>query len=310
VSAVEVEQPVAAVETARRGYWRASARRFVRLKVPLAALCVLVLLGVVGGLAHRIVPGGWNPVQLGAGLQNAPPTLHHGWARWMGTDNVGRSVLQRTIWGLHFTLISALFGALLAAAIGLVMGSLAAVSRGFVEAVIMSIADFTTTFPVLVTIIAAFAYLQPLTETKAIIVFAAYLWAFVARVVRARLSALGSETFVEAARALGASELRVLVRHLLPNAAGALIVATTSLFGQIVLIEATAEFFGFGINSLIRPTLGNLIAETTQSGIGSFNFLNLGWWTWTTPSVVLVMLLVSVNLLGDGLAAALDPRSR
>jgi peptide/nickel transport system permease protein len=310
VSAVEVERPVASPRTVGRGYWRASGRRFLRQKVAVAALCLLVLLAVLGGFAHRLVPLGWDSIHLADAQVNQPPKLHHGWSLWMGTDNVGRSVLQRTVWGLHFTLISAFFGALAAAAIGVVMGSIASIRRGLVESVIMSIADFTTTFPVLVTIIAAFAYLEPLTETKAILVFALYLWAFVARVVRARLGALSAETFVEAARALGASELRVLVRHLLPNAAGSLIVATTSLFGQIVLIEATAEFFGFGVNSLNRPTLGNLIAETTQSGIGKFNFLGLGWWNWTTPAIVLVLLLVSVNLLGDGLAAALDPRSR
>lgn len=310
MSAVEAEQPIAYAHPVGRGYWRASGRRFFRQKVPVAALCLLVLLALVGGFAHRIVPHGWNGVHLGAAWENHPPTLQHGWSLWMGTDNVGRSALERTIWGLHFTLIAAFFGALAATAIGVVLGSIASLVGGVVESVIMSVADFTTTFPVLVTIIAAFAYLLPLTETKAILVFAVYLWAFVARVVRSRLRALGAETFVEAARALGASELRVLVRHLLPNAAGALIVATTSLFGQIVLIEATAEFFGFGINSLTRPTLGNLIAEATQSGIGTFNFLDLGWWTWTTPGIALVLLLVSVNLLGDGLAAALDPRSR
>jgi ABC-type dipeptide/oligopeptide/nickel transport system permease subunit len=211
---------------------------------------------------------------------------------------------------LHYTLIAALFATLLAAALGFVVGAVAALRRGAVDTVVMSVADFTTTFPVLMTIIAAFAYLKPLTETKAVLVFAFYLWAFVARVVRSRLSALSAETFVEAARALGASERRILVRHLLPNASGSIIVATTSLFGQILLIEATAEFFGYGINSLVRPTLGNLIADSSSSGIGPFNFLGLGWWTWSTPAIALVLLLVSVNLLGDGLAAALDPRSR
>jgi peptide/nickel transport system permease protein len=310
MSAVEAEQPLAYPHPVGRGYWRASALRFFRQPVPVAALCLLVLLALVGGFAHRIVPLGWNGVHLNAGWENHPPALHHGWSLWMGTDNIGRSALERTIWGLHFTLIGAFLGALAAATIGIFLGSVAALVGGVVESVVMSVADFTTTFPVLVTIIAAFAYLQPLTETKAVLVFALYMWAFVARVVRSRLTALGAETFVEAARALGASELRVLVRHLLPNAAGALIVATTSLFGQIVLIEATAEFFGFGITSLTRPTLGNLIAEASQSGIGKFNFLGLGWWTWTTPAIALVLLLVSVNLLGDGLAAALDPRSR
>jgi peptide/nickel transport system permease protein len=311
VSAVEVERPAGAPSfVVSRGYWRASTRRFFRQPVAVSALVLLVALYLLGAFAHEIVPGGWNDIYLGAQWQNHPPTLGHGWLRWLGTDNIGRSSIERTIWGLHYSETSALLGALIAALIGVAMGSVAAVHGGLVDAVIMRFADFTTTFPVLIMMIAAFSYLEPITVTKATLVFAFYLWAFVARVVRTRVRVLATEDFAEAARAMGASELRVLVRHLLPNAAGAVIVATTSLVGQIVLVEATAEFFGFGVNSLIRPTLGNLIAETTQSGIGRFNYLSLGWWTWATPAAALVLVLVSVNLLGDGLARALDPRGR
>lgn len=311
MSAVEIDETMPVEErVVSRGYWRTSARRFVREPVSVGALLLLIALIVVGALAHRLAPLGWNDIYLGSEWQNHPPTTGHGWLRWLGTDNIGRSSIARTLYGLHYTLVSAVFGALLAAAIGVVTGSLAAVYGGLGDGVIMRLADFATTFPVLVMMIAAFSYLQPITVTKATLVFAAYLWAFVARVVRTRLRAVAAEEFVEAARALGASDLRILLRHLLPNAAGSIIVATTSLVGQIVLVEATAEFFGFGVNSLIRPTLGNLIAEATQSGIGRFNVLALGWWTWCTPAIALVLLLVAVNLVGDGLAAALDPRAR
>ena len=311
MNAVEVEP--AALQSARvvsRGYWRASGRRFLRQPIAVSALVLLITLFVVGALAQRIAPLGWNDLYLGGEWQNHAPITGHGWLRWLGTDNIGRSSIARTLWGLHFTERAALYGALLASLIGIAMGSIAAMYGGIVDAVIMRFADFATTFPVIVTIIAAFSYLQPVTVTKATLVFAFYLWAFVARVVRTRIRSIEAEPFVEAARALGASDLRLLLRHLLPNAAGSIIVATTSLVGQIVLVEATAEFFGFGVNSLVRPTLGNLIAEATQSGIGRFNVLSLGWWTWTTPAIVLVLLLVSVNLLGDGLAAALDPRAQ
>jgi peptide/nickel transport system permease protein len=311
MSAVGVGERLAAPEVlVSRGYWRASGRRFFRQPIAVSALVLLVALVVSGVLARRLAPLGWNDLYLGAEWQNHPPVTGHGWLRWMGTDNIGRSAIARSIWGLHYTLTSAFLGALLASAIGIVMGSISAIYGGVADAVIMRFADFATTFPVIVTIIAAFSYLQPVTVAKATLLFAFYLWAFVARVVRTRIRSIEAEPFVEAARALGASDLRLLLRHLLPNAAGSIIVATTSLVGQIVLVEATAEFFGFGVNSLVRPTLGNLIAEATQSGIGRFNVLSLGWLTWTTPAIVLVLLLVSVNLLGDGLAAALDPRAQ
>jgi peptide/nickel transport system permease protein len=309
VTVVEVEQAAQETPVYARGYWRASGRRFVRQPVAVGALLLLIALAVVGALAHRVAPAGWNDIYLDPRWRNHAPAFHHGWLRWMGTDNIGRSALERTIWGLHYTLVAAFLGAVFAAAIGLVAGSLAALYGGLLDAVIMRFADFATTFPVLVTMIAAFAYLAPITVAKATLVFAFYLWAFVARVVRTRIRLIQAEPFVEAARAVGASDLRLLFRHLLPNAAGSLIVATTSLVGQIVLVESTAEFFGFGVNSLVRPTLGNLIAESTQSGIGRFNVLALGWWSWTTPAIALVLLLVSVNLLGDGLANALNPRS-
>src|SRR5207248_3684628 len=122
-------------------------------------------------------------------------------------------------------------------------------------------------------------------------------------------ASLRPEEFVQAERSLGATDRRIFFRHILPNAAGTVIVVATAVLGQIVLIEATAEFFGFGVVSLIRPTLGNLIAETVSSGIGAYSALALGWWVWTAPATVLVLILVCVNLVGDGFDAALNPRA-
>ena len=309
MTAYEVETRAVEEAPRTRGYWTTAGRRLLRQPLTLTALVVLIAIFVAGALAHHIAPGGWNNLYLDAASQNQGPTLHP-WHRLLGTDHLGRSVLDRTIWGLHFSETAAIYGAVIATFLGVVIGAVAGMFGGVFDNVLMRFADFATTFPVIVTIIVAFSYFSPITVTKATLVFAFYLWAFVARVVLTRIRSIEAEPFVEAARALGASDLRLLLRHLLPNAAGSIIVATTSLVGQIVLVEATAEFFGFGVNSLVRPTLGNLIAEATQSGIGRFNVLSLGWWTWTTPAIVLVLLLVSVNLLGDGLAAALDPRAQ
>ena len=293
-----------------RGYWETSTRRLLRQRVSVVALVVLAVLLLIGAFPGTFARTGWNDIHLEDNSWiNAGPTLSHGWARLGGTDNIGRSEVQRAVWGLHDSETTAVEGALLAALIGLVLGSLAALYGGVVDTVIMRIADFATTFPVLITMIAAFVLLQPITLTRAILIFAFYLWGYVARVVRARIRTLLPEEFVDAARALGASDLRILVRHLWPNALGALIIVTTSLIGQILLVEATAEYFGFGVNSLVRPTLGNLVADATQGGINRFNQLGLGWWTWVTPAAALVLVLVCLNLLGDGLERALDPRA-
>jgi peptide/nickel transport system permease protein len=283
-------------------------RRLVSQPVTAAALVVLVAIFTAGALANRIVPQRWNDLNLSARWQNHPPTA--AWPHLMGTDNIGRDVLVRTIWGLHYTEASALLGALLATAVGLCIGAVAAFQGGWLDAVLMRLADLAATFPVIVVMIIVFFFLEPLTVAKATLILGLYLSSFVARTVRARFLSLGEEEFVDAARALGASNVRILVRHLLPNAAGTLVVAATAMVGQIVLVEATAEFFGFGISSLLRPTLGNLVAEAASTGIGANNQLGLGWWVWATPATLLVAVLVCVNLVGDGLTEALDPRTR
>ena len=282
-------------------------RRVVSQPVTVAALVVLAAIFTAGALANRIVPQRWNDLNLSAQWQNHPPTAS--WPHLMGTDNIGRDVLVRTIWGLHYTETSALLGALLATVAGLCIGALAAFYGGWLDAALMRLADLAATFPVIVVMIIVFFFLEPLTVAKTTLILGLYLSSFVARTVRASFLSLGKEEFVEAARALGASNARILARHLLPNAAGTLVVAATAMVGQIVLVEATAEFFGFGISSLLRPTLGNLVAEAASTGIGANNQLGLGWWVWATPATLLVAILVCVNLVGDGLTEALDPRT-
>lgn len=292
----------------RRGYWAQTLRRFRREPLTLVACVVLLALFVTGALAPQLVPQGWNDLHLATRWQNHAPTLSGG--NLFGTDNIGRSVLVRTLWGLHDSEQVALVGALLATILGVLAGTLAGLSGGWIDVLLMRAADVVTGFPVLVLMLVVFSLIHQVTVWDATLVFAFSLWTLVARVVRARIVALLPEEFVQAARALGASDRHIFFRHLLPNAAGAITVAATSLVGQIVLVEATAEFFGFGVASLIRPTLGNLIADATASGIGPYNDLGLGWWTWVGPGAMLVLTLLCVNLVGDGLDTALDPLSR
>jgi peptide/nickel transport system permease protein len=282
--------------------------RLRRQPTTVGAFAVLLALFVAGALAHVLAPTGWNLINLAPRWQNHAPTFAGG--HLLGTDNIGRDVLVRSLWGLHYTEQTALVGASIATVIGTAAGLLAGYYAGWGDAVLMRVADFVTGFPVIVLMIALFTYLEPVSVWKATFVFAFSMWAIAARLVRARVAALAPEEFVQAARSLGASDARILLRHLLPNAAGTVVVTATSLVGQIVLIEATTEFFGFGVNSLIRPTLGNLIAEPASSGIGTYNEFGLGWWVWAPPAVLLVAILVCVNLVGDGLDVALNPRGR
>jgi ABC-type dipeptide/oligopeptide/nickel transport system permease subunit len=295
-------------EVPSHGYWRQAAHRVARQPVTLAALVVIVGLFVAGAFAHELAPQGWNDINLDQRWNNHPPTFAGG--HLFGTDNIGRDVLVRTLWGLHYTEQTALVGALIATVLGVAAGGLAGLYGGRLDTLLMRFADLVTGVPVIVLMIVAFVYLQPVTVWEATFVFAFSMWAFVARVVRARIASLVVEQFVQAAQSLGATDRRIFFRHLLPNAAGTLVVAVTSLVGQIILIEASTEFFGFGVASLIRPTLGNLIAEAASFGFGTASFFNLGWWVWTAPAALLVILLVCINLVGDGLDLALNPRTR
>jgi len=136
------------------------------------------------------------------------------------------------------------------------------------------------------------------------------MWVMVVRVVRAHVASLRDTEFVEAARALGASDLRILLRLILPSAAGTILIATTALVGQIVLIDATVEFFDYGLPASVAPSLGNLIADVVQFKFGLSNepiAAAYGWWTWVFPSLILALTLIGLNLVGDALDAALNP---
>jgi peptide/nickel transport system permease protein len=306
-SAVEaVSHPAPPPATTTRGFWRRALHRLVRQPVTLAAAAVLVAVLVAGELAPALATRGWNDINLDPRWRNHGPTLA---GHLFGTDQIGRDTLARLLWGIHFTEQTAVVGALAATLLALAVGLAAGYYGGWADAILMRAADLVTGFPVLVLLIVAFTWLRPVTVWEATVVFSLAMWPFAARVFRARIVSLRDEEFVQAAQALGASDLRIILRHLLPNAAGAIVVSATSLFGQIVLIEATAEFFGFGVLSVTRPTLGNLIGEASQSGIGPYNFLGLGWWTWVVPASALIILLACANLVGDGLDVALNPRS-
>jgi peptide/nickel transport system permease protein len=276
--------------------------RVLRQPTALVAAAVLAVVFAFGAFVPQLAPQGWNSIDLTPRWENHRPVLS-GW-HLFGTDNIGRDVLVRTLYALHTSEETALLATLLALAIGVAAGALAGFYGGWPDAAIMRFGDLVGTFPVLMLLLVAYVFLEPVTVTRATLVIALCLWIPVARTVRASFVSLRDAEFVQAAYSLGASDRRLFLRHLLPNAGGTVIVAATSLLGQVILLEATVEFFGLGVPSQIKPTLGNLIGDTAQGGIGPFSPIGLGWWTWACPAVVLVVVLVCANLVGDGVAAA------
>ena len=292
-----------------RGLGSLALRRFLRRPVAITALLVVVAIFVAGAFAHVLAPHGWNVIDLTAGGPHQPPSLAHPF----GTDVIGRDMFVRTLYGVRTTEEVALTAAVLATLVGVVAGAVAGYYGGLLDAVIMRLADLVTAYPAVVLTLAALVYLREAYPHNLILIFAAIMWAVVARVVRAHVATLRQQEFIDAAQALGASDARILARHLLPNAAGTILVAATSLVGQIILIDATVEFFNYGLPAAISPSLGNLVADVVQikfglaSGLDQIAASQQGWWTWIFPGLVLVLILVCVNLVGDALDAALNP---
>ncbi|HEY8316682.1 MAG TPA: ABC transporter permease, partial [Gaiellaceae bacterium] len=250
-----------------RGLGSTALRRFARDPLALSALTVLIVILVAGALATVLAPKGWDAIDLSAAGLHRPPELAH----LFGTDWVGRDVLQRTLYGIRTTEEVALAAALLATLAGVFVGALAGYYGGWLDAIVMRVGDLVTAYPAVIVTLGAIVYFGEAYPHTLILIFAGYMWAGIARVVRAHVATLREQEFVDAARALGASDMRILFRHLLPNASGTVVVAATALVGQIVLIDATVEFFGYGLPSAVSPSLGNLVADVVQFKFGLSN---------------------------------------
>jgi peptide/nickel transport system permease protein len=266
---------------------------------------VLIVIFVIGAIEAQITPRSASQIHLGSQSLDNPPTFGLSW-HILGTDGIGRLVLVRTLEGLHTSEQSALLATLIATVIGVTIGGISGYRGGSADAMLMRFADMLGIFPALLLLLAAYTYFTPVTVPKATLILACYLWIPVARVVRAEITTLRSREFVQAARSLGASDRRIFFRHLLPNASGTIIIAATTLLGQVIMLEATVEFFGLGVPAEVTPTLGNLIGDGQRNVLA----LGWGWWTWAGPAILLVVILVCANLLGDGVAEALRPAAR
>jgi ABC-type dipeptide/oligopeptide/nickel transport system permease subunit len=301
---------VFAPAVARRGPWLQALARFRRRPLGLIALAVVVLFGIVGALAARLAPYpvGQEFVEL---IQHPQPplTAHH----LLGTDVLGKDFLTQILFGIRETILSALVCAAVAAAIGTVVGAIAGFFGGWFDALVTWITGVVVAVPAVAVLILVSVWEFPWTPLRFGLWLSAVLWTGPARVVRATVAQQRPREYVEAARASGASGLRIVARHLLPNSLGAVIVSATSIVGQSIVVIATVDYLGYTSNSYEKPTLGGLVADAThsttllQTGNGPLSSL---WWLYVIPSVLLIVLLVSVALLGDALDDALNPATQ
>jgi ABC-type dipeptide/oligopeptide/nickel transport system permease subunit len=218
----------------------------------------------------------------------------------LGTDQVGRDILSRIIHGARVSLIVGVSAVVVSLAVGVTLGLLSGFVGGRVDTVIMTVVDITLSFPQLLLALAFVAALGPSMVTI-IVVLGLTGWERYARVLRAEVLALREKEFIEAGRAMGASASRMLFVHVLPNTVSSIIVMSTLQVAQAILQEAALSFLGVG-SGRAYPTWGQMIA------LGR-DFVSVAWWLATFPGLAILLTVLAINLVGDRLRDALDPRS-
>ena len=285
--------PRAGGEQAARGTWAATLRRLLRSRSGTAGLVVLLLLVVVALLAPELAP--YDPIEQFPSQQLQPPSAQH----LFGTDDLGRDILSRIIFGARVSLFVGVIAVVAGGAIGISSGVLAGYLGGWVDAVIMRVWDVLLAFPAILIGIAIAALLGPSVVNAAIAIAIVSIPQF-SRITRAVVLVEKQREYVQAARCIGVPELSIAVRHVVPNTASPLLVQIALAMGYAVLLEAGLSFLGLGARPP-EPTWGSMLNSSRQ-------FLNEAPYFAVFPGVALSVLLLSLNYLADALRDALDPK--
>jgi len=274
-----------------KAFWRA----FRRNRLALIGGVIVVCLGVLAVLAPTLVR--WDPNRLDVKkILDAPSKTHP-----LGTDQLGRDVLSRMLYGARVSLAVGFVSVGIAALIGIALGSLAGYHGGTMDAMVMRLVDLMLVFPRFFLLLAVLAFLRPSIWTI-MTVIGLTGWMSVARLVRAEFLSLKEREFVLSSQSIGASAFRIIWRHILPNAMGPVLVAMTLGIPSAILTESGLSFLGLGVQPP-HATWGNILNEGKDA-------IEIGWWLSVYPGLAILVTVLSYNLLGEGIRDALDPRLR
>ena len=269
-------------------------RRFKRNHLSVAGLTVILIIVSVAIAAPIVAP--YDPFVIDVYNVISPPTSAH----LLGTDDLGRDVLSRMIWGSRISLAVGFVAVGISITIGIIIGALAGFYGRAVDAILMRFVDIMLCFPTLFLILAVIAIIGP-SIWVIMVIIGTTSWMDVARLVRAEILTLKERDFVAAARAVGASDFRIIVRHILPNALSPVFVSATFGIAGAILLESGLSFLGLGVQPP-DASWGNILTSGKD-------YITVGaWWLSFFPGMAILFTVLSYNLVGEGLRDAIDPR--
>ena len=270
-------------------------RRLRKHRLAVASSVVVLAVIALCMAAPLIAPYPFDAIDLGS-IRQAPS-----WQHWMGTDDLGRDLFTRILYGGRISILIGIFSAIIGTGLGSLVGAVAGFYGGRVDNLLMRLTDVVYSIPTLPLLIVLSSYSQAVVSSMALII-GLLSWMATARVVRGEVLALKETTFVEAARSLGATNVRLIARHILPNAVGPIVVGATLAVGNAIILESSLSFLGLGVQPP-TPTWGNMLMDA-QSTMATKPWLTV------FPGLAILLVVLSVNFIGDGLQDALDPTAR
>lgn len=290
-SGTPLEQPFNRGAGERRKVWR----RFKRHRPALVGLGFIILLVIIALTAQWISP--YAPEKVNPRLRGDVPSGAH----WLGNDDIGRDILTRLLYGTRIALLVGLGATVIAVTIGVTVGATAGYFGGQVDFILSRFVDTLMAFPLLALLLTLSTVFGP-SLRNVVVVIGCTIWASYARVVRAEVLSLRERDFVLAARASGATNRRIIARHIVPNAIGPVIILASLAIGSVIILESALSFLGMGV---ARPTAswGTMLSDG-RDFIRNYPHISIA------PGIAIALTVLAFNLVGDGLRDALDPRQR
>lgn len=295
------EKQIEAVVRPSVGYWKDAWQRLIRDKMAIGSLVVIILIVLSAIFVPILSKNTYDTTNLA--LVNTKPSAEH----WFGTDQLGRDIFVRVFYGARYSLIIAVVAAFINLVIGILYGGIAGYFGGLVDNIMMRIVDVIYSIPLTIYVIIFMAILNKPGQSGSglwtiILALSISYWIGMARIVRGDVLQLKQQEFVLAARSLGVSKFKILIRHLIPNCIGSIMVTLTLLIPEAVFTEAFLSFIGLGLT----PPTASLGTLANEAMVAIYTYP----YQLVPPAVVICLIILAFNLFGDGLSDALDPKNK